>query len=128
MFILKMAPILIASLLLFGCPLTPLEKSARDLVEDSQETIQRAREKHLTECTATPINPVCVTINKGLYGQNVLIDAAEAYCQWPARPTAAQLAAKKDIPCKRVAKARDGLQSAVNSLNALMGELKGAAQ
>ena len=122
----KSGPLLIFALLLAGC--TSLESNARDLAAASQGFIVTAQQKHTIECQATPLNDVCVTINKAVYAQNVLIDAVETYCGWPARPTPAQLTAAGALPCKRVSGATATLQAAVNNLNAIMGDLKGAAQ
>jgi len=122
----KIFGIVFVALVFAGC--TTLETAARDAAAASQGFIVSAQQKHTQECTATPLNSVCVTINKAIFAQNVLIDGIETYCGWPARPTPAQLTQAGALPCQKVSTAEAALQSATNNLNALMGDLKAAAQ
>lgn len=108
-----------------GCP--KLEVSARDTAATAQGFIVQAQIVHGTECKTNPGLQTCLIINQAVGAQNTLIDAIETYCGWPARPTAEQLKNASTLPCTRVASSQAALQAAVSNLNAILGDLKTAA-
>jgi len=118
--------LLLLSLVLLTSGCSPLENQARDLAATSQGVIQQAQKTHLAECQANPTKPFpCVTINQAVAAQNALIDAAETYCGWPARPSVAELAASKGRTCARLQTASTALSAAVRNLNVLVKDLQG---
>lgn len=105
---------------------TPLEQTARDLAATANGFITQAQSIHAKECHANPALKTCAIINQAVGAQNVLIDAAESYCGWPARPTPAELASAT-TSCARIKSATPALQTAVRNLNDVMGDLRAAA-
>lgn len=118
-------PLVLLAVVLLASGCSPLENQARDVAATSQGVIQQAQRTHLAECQANPSKPFpCGTINQAVAAQNALIDAAETYCGWPARPSAAELAASKGKPCARLQSASQTLSAAVRNLNVLVSDLK----
>jgi hypothetical protein len=115
----RIALLLTMTLLLTAC--TPLEQSARNTAAALQGALTAAQAQYLTECTASPKDAPCVTINQAVAGENALVTAVEAYCGWsqaspPAVPTAT---------CVPVKTAAAGLQTSINNATLFITELKG---
>ena len=107
------------TLLLTACP--NLASSARDTSAALQGLIVAAQAKYQSTCTATPSQAVCVDINKAVSGENALVTATEAYCNWSTTspPT------DTTVPCVPVQSAAAGLQTAISNANTLINEIKG---
>lgn len=65
-----------------GCPKSP-EGVARDSIAAARGIITTAQSQYKAACIADPQYSHCVTINKLVAGQNLAIDALEAYCAGP---------------------------------------------
>src|SRR5271155_3896731 len=112
-------PLILLTLLTTAC--SPIEQQARNTAAALQGALTAAQAQYLTECTASPKDAPCVTINQAVAGQNALVTAVESYCGWseaapPAIPTAT---------CVPVKGASAGLQTAINNANLFLVELKG---
>jgi hypothetical protein len=99
---------------------------ARNSLATAQGVIQSAQSQHQAECSANPSLAVCTAINNLVKLQNVAIDGLETYCGWPARPTAAQLAAASQTPCTKNAPALTILTTALQNLNVAIADFKGS--
>lgn len=112
-------------LLSAGC--SPLEVQARNAAAAAQGFIQQAQKNHQAECNATPTKPFpCQMINQAVAAQNLLIDAIEQYCGWPAgaQPPADAV----NHACAKNVSAQQRLQAAVDSVNQIIKDYKGASQ
>jgi hypothetical protein len=98
----------------------------RNSLATAQGVIQSAQSQHQAECSANPSMAVCTKINELVRLQNVAIDGLETYCGWPARPTAAQLAAASQTPCTKNAPALTILTTALQNLNTAIADYKGS--
>lgn len=116
------AALVFTGLSLAGC--SPLENRARDAAAASQGFIQQAQRNHLAECQANPAKPFpCQTINQAIAAQNLLIDAIEQYCGWP---SGTQPSGAASYPCAKNVSAQQRLQAAINSINQIIKDYKGA--
>jgi len=111
--------LIVLTLILTAC--SPLEQNARNTAAALQGALTAAQAQYLTECTASPKDAPCVTINAAVAGQNALVTAVEAYCGWseaapPAIPTAT---------CVPVKTAAAGLQTSINNANLFISEIRG---
>ena len=100
---------------------SPLEQQARNTAAALQGAIGAAQAQYQTECTATPKDSACVTINQAVAGQNALVTAVEAYCGWSETAPPAN----GSQPCVPVKTASAGLQTAISNANLFITELKG---
>jgi len=121
----KVTVILFSILFCYGCQ--PLEQNARDVAASAQGFIETAQTLHSEECKANPGLQVCLVINSSVGAQNTLIDTIETYCGWTARPTLDQLKTMTGQNCQRIKTAQDGLRTSLTNLNAIMADLKIAA-
>jgi hypothetical protein len=117
----RIALFLIFALMLSTVACSPLEQQARNTGAALSGALLAAQAQYLTQCQASPKDAPCLTINRGVDGQNALITATEAYCGWsqsvpPANGTAT---------CVPVKGATAGLQTAINNANLFVTELKG---
>jgi hypothetical protein len=108
--------------LLMGCP--SVVTNARDTAAALNGALVAAQTQHQASCTANPSQTACVTINKGIDGENLLISAIQTYCGWsptvaPSDPTAT---------CVPVSSALAGLNSAVANANTLIPQVKAVVQ
>lgn len=114
--------ILFSALVFTGC--SSLENKARDAAAASQGFIEQAQRNHLAECQASPAKPFpCQVINQAVAAQNLLVDAVEQYCGWPAGiqpPSGAT-----NHVCAKNVSATQRLQAAVNSVNKILADYKG---
>jgi hypothetical protein len=77
------AALVLTCLSIAGCP--KAEETALQTAYAAQGFIQQAQANHLQECQLYPQkNFPCEMINQAVGAQNMLIDAAETYCGWPA--------------------------------------------
>lgn len=107
--------------LVFCVACSPIEQQARNTAAALQGTLVAAQAKYQTSCGASPTQSVCVTIDKGVSGENALITALETYCGWsPASPPSDPTA--KCVPVKT---AQAGLTVAISNATALTLEIKG---
>lgn len=109
-------------LTLIGCP--SVVTTARDTAAALNGAIVAAQAQHQTQCTAAPTQAACVTINKGIDAENLLITTIQTYCGWsptvaPANPTA---------PCVPVPSALAALNQAVSNANTIIPEVKAVVQ
>lgn len=109
---------LTCTLILTAC--TPLEQSARNTAAALQGALAAAQAQYQTECTASPKDTPCTVINQAVSGQNALVTAVEAYCNW----SQASPPANGTVPCVPVKSASAGLQTAINNANLFIVELK----
>jgi hypothetical protein len=107
--------------LVFCVACSPIEQQARNTAAALQGTLVAAQAKYQTSCSASPTQSVCVTINKGVAGENVLITALETYCGWSTVSPPTDPNAK----CVPVASAQAGLQAAISNATTLTLEVKG---
>jgi hypothetical protein len=104
-----------------GCP--KAEVIALQTAYASQGFIQQAQQNHLQECQASPTKSFpCAMINQAIGAQNMLIDAAETYCGWPAGYMPPQGATP--APCIRKADALAILQAATANLGQTIKDYK----
>ena len=107
------------SLAMVAC--TPIEQQARNTAAALQGAIVAVQAQYQATCTPNPSQASCVSINKGVAAQNLLITATEAYCGWstsapPSNPM---------VTCVPVKGAQAALQTAILNANAVITELKG---
>jgi len=119
---LTIALTLVICLLLTGCP---SEKNARDSIAAFDGYLTSAVSKHDAECKADVDNklPVCGIVIRGIRAENAAVTALETYCQLT--PGTGKDQSLKCSPVKSLA---SGLQSAINNMNQLTAEIKGAAK
>jgi len=106
-----------------GCN-QPLEQIARNGIATAKGYIAAAAAKHGPECIATAGKAeYCDVIVKAAYAENAAVDALETYCQLPAHTSD-----NPTQPCQPLKSAAPALTAALENLNALSADLKGAAQ
>lgn len=99
---------------------SPVENQARDTAAGLSGAIVASQTQYMDSCTKDKTQPVCVTINKAVSGQNALVTAIETYCGWPVTPVLDNLG--KCVPVKS---AEGALRSAISNANVLTTEIKG---
>lgn len=97
------------------------EKTARDVIAAASGAIVAAQAQYQSECSSSPTGANCVLINKAVDGQNVAVTALETYCQFALTPVPPDPSTK----CSPVKAALPALQTALQNLNQLTGEVKG---
>jgi hypothetical protein len=108
---------LITCLALTACP---KDKNARDVAAALKGAIQTAQTEYSGACQANPSQATCVTINRAVAAQNLLITALENYCGWM------QGAPPPDnTKCVPVSSAEAFLKTAVANANQSISEVKG---
>lgn len=115
---------MLVALFLVTTACSPIEQNARNTAAALQGALSAAQAKYQTECTSSPKDQACVTINQAVAGQNALITAVEAYCGWSESappPTGS-------ATCVPVKTAAAGLQTSINNANLFITELKGILQ
>lgn len=120
----KKSLVLVLALTLITTACSPLEQQARNTAAALQGALSAAQGQYLTQCTANPKAPSCVTINRAIDGQSALVTAVEAYCGW----SQASPPANGALPCVPVKGATAGLTTAINNANLFVTELKGLIQ
>lgn len=110
------------SFALAGCPKTPLEQSALDVIAAAGGSISQMQTDHQVECVANPKLSLCQKIDQAVAAQNTLIDVTATYCGWTVRPISPSTA-----PCARLASAIPAMQVAVTNLSAIIADAKAAA-
>lgn len=108
---------LITCLALTACP---KDKNARDVAAALKGAIQTAQTEYSGACQANPSQATCMTINRAVAAQNLLITALENYCGW------VQGAPPPDnTKCVPVPSAEAFLKTAVANANQSISEVKG---
>jgi hypothetical protein len=113
------------ALFFVGCQ--PIEDTAFQAAATAQGFITQAQANHGEECRADKTRPVCVKINEAVDAQNLLIDAIEAYCNFPVRPAPEELK-NFSSTCSKNASARERLQLAIRNVQVVIRDVKGAIQ
>jgi len=115
--------LLLPALLLSGCQ--SLEKTARDSIASFDGYLSAAVARHDVECKADAGNklPVCLVIVRSIRAENATVTALETYCQLT--PGTGK---DPSLPCTPVASAQAGLTAAIQNMNQLSSEIKGAAK
>ncbi len=111
---------LILALTLSTVACTPVEQQARNTAAALQGALGSAQQQHMTECKLDATQPVCVTINKAVAGQNALITSVEAYCGW-STTSPPQFGSATCVPVKT---AEPALKTAIANATQFISELK----
>jgi hypothetical protein len=117
---------ILVALFFAGCQ--PIEDTAFQAAATAQGFITQAQANHGEECRADRTRPVCVKINEAVDAQNLLVDAIEAYCNFPVRPTPEELKNYSSSTCAKNAGARERLQLAIRNMQVVIRDVKEAIQ
>lgn len=115
------ATLSLVALLLATTACSPIEKNARDTAAALQGIIIAAQTKYRVSCSSDPNQTPCLTINRGVSGENALVTSIELYCGWStlAPPT------DPNAKCVPVKTAEAALSSAIANAAQLTTEVKG---
>ena len=117
----KIGTIIIALVAMVLVACSPIEQKARDTAALLQGSIVAAQAKYHDTCVGNASQNVCVSINRGVAGENALITAVETYCGWSTIAPPADTNAK----CVPVKSAEAALTAAIANATQLTLEIKG---
>ncbi len=99
------------SLCLVGCN-QPLQDVARDSIAGANGILVQAQAKYKTQCEADKSQTPCLLIHDGISANNLAIDSLKLYCN-------------NASPCQVDKAVEPKLKAALQSLNVIMGDVKG---
>lgn len=115
--------VLVAAVFAIGC--NQFVSTAINTLAAAQGVIAQEQQTHQAQCQQNPAQALCLEINQAVDAQNAAITGLEAYCQLPAPPTPAQLAASGTSVCNANPSAKAALESQLKALSTIVAQIQG---